>query len=322
MSTPNPLAPQGSLLEQQAKGRSTFHVISFIGAVHVMLLCGILWTACGRDEKAKTENPNTIGGTDPATGAPADPGAAAPLPGAFGGLPPVAATNPAGFATTPPAGPAGAGNFAPPPGAGSTPSASPVGGNVNSASSTPTPPALPPSNPAPGTSAPVPTNDTAAAPAGPAGEYKVAKGDIGESIAKKHGVSLKALTTANPSINWSRLKVGQTIQIPAATAGTPTPGAGSTAPSAPEAVAASGTITYTVKAGDTGTKIATKHGVKWSEIRHASHLSSDALHPGQKLTIPAHSAGAAAPKSGGAATTSTSTPLPPSASPVPRTPGQ
>ena len=63
MSTPNPLAPQGSLLEQQAKGRSTFQVISFIGAVHVVLLCGILWTACGND-KPKTETANTIG-SDP-----------------------------------------------------------------------------------------------------------------------------------------------------------------------------------------------------------------------------------------------------------------
>ena len=34
MSTPNPLVPQGSLLEQQAKSKSTFQVAAFIVACH------------------------------------------------------------------------------------------------------------------------------------------------------------------------------------------------------------------------------------------------------------------------------------------------
>lgn len=44
--------------------------------------------------------------------------------------------------------------------------------------------------------------------------YKVRSGDTGSEIAKDHGVSLSALTRANPGINWSRLSVGQSINIP------------------------------------------------------------------------------------------------------------
>ena len=200
MSTPNPLAPQGSLLEQQAKGRSTFHVISFIGAVHVMLLCGILWTACSRDEKPKVETPNTIGGTDPYAVPPADTNVV--------GLPstavPLASTNP--VATLP---------------AGSTPPA-PAPMSPGLTPSAPAPIALPPANPTTQpTAVATPEPITPAQAPSPAGEYKVAKGDVGDSIAKKHGVSLKALTAANPSVNWSRLKVGQTLQIPAASTAAP-----------------------------------------------------------------------------------------------------
>jgi len=310
MSTPNPLAPQGSLLEQQAKGRSTFHVISFIGAVHVMLLCGILWTACSKDEKPKVETPNTVGSTDPYAAPPADPSLGG-LPGT-GGLPPAPSSNsPSASPVTPPT---TIGVPTQPP----TPAGSGLGaGGAGGGSGPAVTPNLPPSNPVPpvgGGSGPEITLPT---PASPAGEYKIAKGDIGESVAKKHGVSMKALATANPSVNWSRLKVGQSIQIPAASAATGTPSA--PAGTSPDAGATSGTVTYVVKAGDTGTKIATKHGVKWAEIRKASRLTSDALHPGQKLTIPAHAAGAAAaPGAAPAGNTAQ-----PSATPViPKAPGQ
>lgn len=45
--------------------------------------------------------------------------------------------------------------------------------------------------------------------------YKVQAGDTLSAIAKKHGVSLKALTEANPGVDSRRLKIGQTINIPA-----------------------------------------------------------------------------------------------------------
>lgn len=290
MSTPNPLAPQGSLLEQQAKGRSTFHVISFIGAVHVMLLCGILWTACSRDDKPKVETPNTLGGTDPYAVPPADTNATGLPPAAL----PIASTNPA---TAVPL------TSVPPTPAPATPGLPPA---------TPTPAVTLPPSAVVTPPAPAPLPEATSAATGTASEYKVAKGDIGESIAKKHGVSLKALTAANPGVNWSRLKQGQTLQIPAAAAAAPTAAPSTGAPA--DATGAGGT-TYVVKPGDTGNKIATRHGVKWSEIRKASRLTSDALHPGQKLTIPAKSGAAAAP-----AATPTAAPAAPAPTAIPVAP--
>lgn len=268
MSNPNPLAPQGSLLEQQAKGRSTFHVISFIGAVHVMLLCGILWTACGGGDTPKTEVKDTLGQDQ----------TPAPDNGVFG---------------TPPSG-----NIPPPPGPSSN-NIPPVTGTApapgvyppQTAPYTPTPP-----TPTPPPVTTLPSDPAPVAPVGAAaaGEYKVAKGDIGESIARKNGVSVAALVAANPGVNWNRLKVGQTIQVPGGSSVGVTP----SSPSLSATGSGSGSLVYVVKAGDTGTKIAARNGVKWAEIRRANGLKSDNLRPGQKLTIPGRAAASAAPESG------------------------
>ena len=52
----------------------------------------------------------------------------------------------------------------------------------------------------------------AAAPAGP-GEYVVAKGDNLGSIAKKNGISLKAIQDLNPGVNPNRLQIGQKLKV-------------------------------------------------------------------------------------------------------------
>jgi hypothetical protein len=55
--------------------------------------------------------------------------------------------------------------------------------------------------------------------------YKVVAGDTGAGIANKFGISLSALESANPGVNWNGLQVGHTLHIPSG-------GTGSTAPSA------------------------------------------------------------------------------------------
>eukprot|EP01012_Entosiphon_sulcatum_P058033 TRINITY_DN81962_c0_g1_i1.p3 TRINITY_DN81962_c0_g1~~TRINITY_DN81962_c0_g1_i1.p3 ORF type:complete len:178 (-),score=44.01 TRINITY_DN81962_c0_g1_i1:222-755(-) len=51
--------------------------------------------------------------------------------------------------------------------------------------------------------------------AGP-GEYVVKAGDVsGTKIAKAHGVSLQDLMAVNPGVNWSKLKVGDKLKLPA-----------------------------------------------------------------------------------------------------------
>jgi|GEM_PF-176775 len=322
MSTPNPLAPQGSLLEKHGRGRSTFQIISFIGALHVVALCGMLWIGCKKDDQAGTNSTGTaggIGGLDPAGTPglpPSDPGLP-PIGGVGYGLPtndvslPGVAGGPvATVVSNPPI--AGAGML-PPPGGGTGLAPLPTGSGVGGG--------LPPvdGGPVGYTSATLTATTT--------GEYKVQSGDTGTKIATKAGVKLAALKAANPGVDWNRLKLNQTLVIPAPTAAptaptTPTTGVGSVGTgTAVEAPAATGT-SYTVRPGDNGTRIAKKTGVSWKAIRAANGLTSDSIRPGQKLTIPAKGGGAAAAPAGGSSGGGIApAPTTPSATPLPTLPG-
>ena len=50
--------------------------------------------------------------------------------------------------------------------------------------------------------------------AGP-GEYIVKSGDTGMKIAAANGVSVQDLQAVNPGVNWSGLKIGQKLKLPA-----------------------------------------------------------------------------------------------------------
>lgn len=68
--------------------------------------------------------------------------------------------------------------------------------------------------------APDPKGGKAGAAKGPAvagpGEYIVKAGDAsGTKIAKNLGVSLADLQAVNPSVNWSKLKIGDKLKVPA-----------------------------------------------------------------------------------------------------------
>jgi len=114
---------------------------------------------------------------------------------------------------------------------------------------------------------------------GPGTEHVVIKNESFSTIAKKYGVSIRAIEEANPGVDSRRLKIGQKLRIPAA--------------SAPRATGvANGSLTseglkvYTVKSGDNLTKIASAHDVKIKELRAVNGLRTDALKVGQKLKIP------------------------------------
>jgi LysM repeat protein len=115
--------------------------------------------------------------------------------------------------------------------------------------------------------------------------YTIAKGDTLAKIAKANHVTLSALTKANPTLDPSKLKVGQKIQIPPASKaaagdlGFAEPGkAGATAGAAG---------LYTVKPGETLTRIAKQHGITAKSLRAANNLKTDRLVVGQHLKIPA-----------------------------------
>ncbi|MGA2786536.1 MAG: LysM peptidoglycan-binding domain-containing protein [Verrucomicrobiota bacterium] len=125
-------------------------------------------------------------------------------------------------------------------------------------------------------------------PPAPAGtEYVVVHGDTLGKIAKRNGVTLSALKAANPGVEPTKLKVGQKLTIPA----------GGTTPAAAGASAGSDTgmggETYTVKSGDSLTKIAKAHGTTVKALRAENNLTTDHIKVGQKLKIPAKAEAAA-----------------------------
>jgi len=142
-------------------------------------------------------------------------------------------------------------------------------------------------------------------PAAPSGtEYVIVHGDTLAKIAKKNGVTLGALKAANPGVEPTKLKVGQKLAIPA----------GGTAPAANSASVAPDTgmggETYTIKSGDSLTKIAKAHGTTVKAIKAENNLNTDHIKVGQKLKIPAKAEAAPAPAP-------VTAPPPPSPSPAP-----
>jgi len=262
MSIPNsPLLP-GSKLEQAAKSKSTFSIAAFIFSAHVAVFLVVLLNGCNKESSATNAEPS-------------------------------AATNQIDLAVQPGAGDTNA--TALPHGADTNTVANPPGGAVTfpPLASVTNAPVAPPNlgvTPPVGSS----TGDTTANEAAGAGsEYKIKGGDIAYNIAKTHGVSLKALKDANPNVDLGKLKPGQTIQIPAASASNSKAAATTIkADSSSEPTATGATTAYTVKGGDTLGKIAKKHGTTPKAIRAANGLSSDKINVGQKLKIPGKGAAA------------------------------
>jgi LysM repeat protein len=137
--------------------------------------------------------------------------------------------------------------------------------------------------------APPVVEQTNVAPVAMASEYLIAKGDTYATIARKFGVTIKAIADANPGLEPTKLRIGQKLHIPAATktvASAPAATSGSTAPAGAEA--------YVVKSGDTLSRIASEHHVSVRSIRTANNLRSDRIVVGQKLKIPVKASIAAA----------------------------
>ncbi len=128
------------------------------------------------------------------------------------------------------------------------------------------------------------------APEAAGSEYVVVKGDSLWKIAKKNGVTVKAIEAANPGIDPARLKVGQKLTIPGATSAA-APATDMTASSS----MGGGEEIYIVKSGDTLSKIAKRHGTTVKAIESENGLSTTHIKVGQKLKIPAKAEAAPAP---------------------------
>jgi LysM repeat protein len=137
------------------------------------------------------------------------------------------------------------------------------------------PPVVPPSEaplPPPGSEVPAPVPTLS--------EHTIVKGDTFAILAKKYGVTTKAVEAANPGVNPTRLKIGQKIKIP------PPKTAASSAATSNGLIAETGEKIYTVKSGDNLMKIAKIYGVTAKQLRSYNHLPTDQIKVGQKLKIP------------------------------------
>lgn len=98
--------------------------------------------------------------------------------------------------------------------------------------------------------------------------HRVRRGETLSHIARRYGVSLALLRSANAEVNPRALQIGERIRVPAG---------GSRAGS---------WTTYRVRRGDTLWDIARAHGVSVAEIRSWNGIGNR-IYPGQRLRLPA-----------------------------------
>lgn len=143
-----------------------------------------------------------------------------------------------------------------------------------------------------------PPSSSAKAPAprgsgsGRGGTVTVRHGDTLSHIAVRHGTTVAALAQANGLRDTRIIYVGQVLHLPGSAAATQDRSTGGTSSSAsrakakaPSTTASGGTVT--VRAGDTLSGIAARHGTTVAALTRANGISADAfIHPGQKLRLP------------------------------------
>jgi LysM repeat protein len=174
MNNPNPLIPQGSLLEQQAKGKPHLRIALCIAAAHVVFLGLLLMQGCKREDDplASTELP--------------------PEEIPFGRLD-VESLYPANRVEV---------------------DAPPVEAPAQTAAVDRLPyrQPLPPADAPPPKREPIAQQPVAEVPR--VREHSVTQGDTYTSLARDYQTSISAIAKANPNADPTRLRVGQKLLIP------------------------------------------------------------------------------------------------------------
>jgi len=146
--------------------------------------------------------------------------------------------------------------------------------------------------------------------------YVIQSGDTLSSIARRFGVSVSAITTANNIVNPNLIFAGQTLVIPGAepSGGTGGPTNSPPAPAPPPSTGPpTSATTYVIKPGETLSRIAIAHGVSVAALVQANSISNpNLIYSGQVLTIPETSGATSSPE--------TNPPPPPPAPPAPAPP--
>ena len=266
MSTPNPLIPQGTFQAQAAKGASNVRLaVATIVAIHVVFFGGLLLQGCKRDTQTgqNTQPTNRMTSAESSTNLALAPiessslyySSSSNLPSETGIASTPAAPTGTGFATQTPA-----------------PSPESLWQTTNLSSSI------------------TPGHTTGARATGATKEYTVARGDSFSRIASRNHTTVSALRAANPDVDPVRIKPGDKLNVPEAA---PQDATGTAASPSNGSLAAGGaggaTTIYTVKVGDTLTKVAQKHGITIKQLSAANNLKTARINVGQKLKIPAPS---------------------------------
>ncbi len=239
MNKSNPLVPQGSLLEQQSKGRRRIKIYVYCGvAVHVLFLGGLLMIGCGKDNDPVKKADVVLPPLDNTNPPPVELPVASNPPPVTAYVPPtnlppvVTPVIPAPAPLIPAPAPAAAAteykvakgdsyytihkkfgvSIKALEAANPTMPANKLKPGATLQIPAPTAAVVTPGT-TPGTPAVTPTTD--------AGEsYTVKSGDNLTKIATAHHVSVKALRAAN-NLKTDRLKVGDKLKLPAKAAGAP-----------------------------------------------------------------------------------------------------
>ncbi|MCL2559731.1 MAG: phage tail tip lysozyme [Turicibacter sp.] len=110
--------------------------------------------------------------------------------------------------------------------------------------------------------------------------YTVKSGDTLSAIAQKHGTTVATLQSLNNIKNANVIIVGQVLKLPAST------GTSNTTSSSSNQQATS-TVTYTIKAGDTLSGIATKFGTTVAKLQSLNNIqNANLIFAGQTIKIP------------------------------------
>ena len=114
----------------------------------------------------------------------------------------------------------------------------------------------------------------------PVATYTVQRGDSLWSLAKKNGITVRELASANGLRADAGLRLGQVLVVPG--------GAPVAASSGAMAGVAEPTSSrsYQIQPGDTLGKIAQRHGTTVAELKAFNRMSSDLLRAGDTLSIP------------------------------------
>jgi membrane-bound lytic murein transglycosylase D len=116
--------------------------------------------------------------------------------------------------------------------------------------------------------------------------HKIRKGETPAGIARRYGVDLRALLEINGLRKRQALRSGGILLVPPSQAGRVAARAEEIRGSRQAAAGPAARSRYTVKKGDTLTRIARAHGVSLEDLRRWNGLSRDAaIRPGQRLQI-------------------------------------